>query len=306
MDKVPIVFFAYNRPEHTKRSLEALSRCDRFDECDLYIFCDGPKDDSQKEKVEALRQVVKIWAKKLNAKVVARSENLGLARSIVTGVTELCKEKGRVIVLEDDLVVSQAFLDYMLQALERYKDCENVYQVSGYMFPVSHPPEADTFFLPFITTWGWATWGRAWSIFDWEATGALAELSNRDQRKAFDLGGNYPYYGMLQQRFAGQNDSWGILWWWAVFKARGYVLYPRKSFVRVGGFDGSGTHCRNEPLRNQMMREPFDLFNLSTTFSWPGKIEYNEKAFKRIKFYLRNQNNGFLGSIMKRVFSPLL
>ncbi|MDH4229810.1 MAG: hemolysin activation protein [Nitrospirota bacterium] len=195
--------------------------------------------------------MARAWAAEHGAQVVARDENRGLARSIAGTVTELCEQHGRVIVVEDDFVLAPDFLNYMLLALDRYADAENVYQVSGFMFPAEHPVSPDAFLMPLTTTWGWATWERAWQIFDWNAEGALEALTDPDTRRRFDLDGRYPYANMLEDRLAGKNDSWGILWWWAVFRARGLCVHPRRSLVRVEGFDGSGTHCGNGDSLNQ-------------------------------------------------------
>lgn len=288
MSKTPLALFTYNRPSHTELALKAISRCDRIDECDVHIFCDGPKDESQKKNVEALCIVVKKWAKILNAEVVESKENLGLARSIVRGVTTLCKKYGRVIVLEDDFVVSPDFVDYMLQALDRYQEDTNVYQVSGYMFDVEHPSKPDAFFMPQATTRGWATWERAWRVFDWNATGAIEMLADKGTRYRFNLDGSYPYYEMLKGRLNGNNHSWGILWCWAVFKAGGLVLHPRKSLVWIGGFDGTGTHCGN----SEIDQAPFETFAkrvFSSTISFPSEVVSDKDAFDKIKNYLRKQ-----------------
>ena len=204
-DSTPIALFTYNRPEHTTRLFDSLARNDRLDECQLYVYCDGAKKPEHAAGVEANRHVVKQWAERLGATVIERSENLGLARSIVTGVTELCTQYGRVIVLEDDLILSPDFLTYMLNALHRYQDEPTVYQISGYMFPVKHPAKPDAFFLPLTTTWGWATWDRAWRSFDWQASGAQERLADPDFRRRFDLNGSYPYSVLLEQRLAGKE-----------------------------------------------------------------------------------------------------
>lgn len=107
-----------------------------------------------------------------NATIIEAEANRGLANSIIAGVTKLCDEYGRVIVLEDDLVVSPVFLTYMNAALDKYEDVEDVMQVSGYIFPVTaFENNTEAMFLPFTTSWGWATWGRAWKYFDPEADG---------------------------------------------------------------------------------------------------------------------------------------
>ena len=183
MTATPIALFTYNRAEHTARVLNSLANCARLDECSLHIYCDAPKREEHAAGVEASRDVVRAEAPKFGATVIERDVNFGLARSIVEGVTDLCDRYGRVIVLEDDLVLSPSFIDYMLQALDRYADEANVYQVSGYMFPIMQPEDTDAFFLPLITTWGWATWRRAWQIFDWDASGALERLKDPSLRR---------------------------------------------------------------------------------------------------------------------------
>lgn len=285
--KTPIALFVYNRPEHARLALETLSQCDRLDECALRIYCDGEKGPGDPE-VAAARQVAREWAERLGGEVIERETNLGLARSIVSGVTELCESHGRVIVLEDDFALSPSFLDYMLSALDRYADEPRVYQISGYMFPVAHPPKPDAFFLPLTTTWGWATWARAWQVFDWEATGALETLQNPTTRRSFDLDGSYPYAEMLERRLQNQNDSWGILFWWAVFKAGGLALHPRESLVWVGGFDRSGTHCGDQAWSIPQLPEQTTKLRYSR-FEMPALVAPDPGAFKRITKFLRRE-----------------
>ncbi len=302
--KTPIALFVYDRPEHARFALESLSRCERLDECTLRIYCDGSKNAADAEGVAAARQVAREWANRLGGEVVERETNLGLARSIVTGVTDLCEGHGRVIVLEDDFALSPSFLDYMLQALDRYADERNVYQISGYMFPVEHPAKPEAFFLPLTTTWGWATWARAWRVFDWDAADARGKLKDPKLRRSFDLDGSYPYAAMLEQRLRNENDSWGILFWWAVFKAGGLALHPRESLVWVGGFDGSGTHCGDQTWSDETTRRlvtedaPRDLFTM------PIKIATDEAALKRIKDFLRDQtfsNSSILWRLRRKI-----
>jgi hypothetical protein len=250
-------------------------------------------------KVEATRHVAEDWAARLGGQVIARSENLGLARSIVTGVTALCKQFGRVIVLEDDLVVAPGFLRYMLQALDRYRDDSRVYQISGYNFPIPDFPEADTVFLPLTTTWGWATWDRAWRAFDWNATGALEQLSDSQVRFRFDLEDAYPFSNMLKQRLGGKLDTWDIQWWWAVFKCGGLVLYPRHSLVQNIGFDGSGTHHGNSP--DAAFARTINSMPEGMPVRWPERVEANLEAFDQVKRFLRAQSPSRIRRMMNRL-----
>ena len=142
----PIAVFAYNRPRHTELLLESLARCERLSECAINIYCDGPKTSADDDAVKATRKLVHDWGARHDAVIINRETNVGLARSIVSGVTELCEQYGSVIVVEDDFVLNRSFIDYLLQGLERYRDVENVYQISAYMFPVRHPDKPDAFF----------------------------------------------------------------------------------------------------------------------------------------------------------------
>ena len=299
MTVTPIAVFTYNRAEHTERVLKSLANCARLDECLLHIYCDGPKSENQAPSVEASRKVVREHATRLGAHVIERNTNVGLARSVVDGVTDLCSRFGRVIVVEDDLVLNAAFIDYMLQSLDRYAEAANVYQISGYMFPVSQPASPDAFFLPLITTWGWATWARAWKVFDWDTSDATERLRDAATRRSFNLNGVYPYAEMLEATLQGEHDSWGILFWWAVFKAGGLVLHPRKSLVWNGGTDATGTHRGNQLWANQSLSE-FAADEWSADgFVMPEKVTVDEAAFAKVVQHLKSEHSS--GGLFERI-----
>ena len=300
--KTPIAFFTYNRPHHTLQALESLSRCKRLDECKIFIYCDGPKCPEQINNVLASQQVVQSFAEKLDADIIIQQKNIGLAQSIVSNVTDLCKRFGQVIVIEDDLIVSHSFIDYMLQALDRYKDEETVYQISGFMLPVDHLRPHDAFFLPFTTTWGWATWNRAWKKFDWNATGYQALFSDKIMRKQFDLDGSYPYYEMLIGRFSGKNDSWGILWWYVVFSLGGLVLYPGRTLVSNKGFDGTGTHCgKSMDYSETPQKMEFNNYRDGQSVKFPEAIAVDEQIFGRVKKYLQRTNGNVIQKTLRKL-----
>ena len=193
MSQAPVALFVYNRPRHTEQCLESLSKCEGAGESELFVFSDGPKRSEDKEAVEKVRELVKSrnWCKEVH--VTERKENRGLAKSIIAGVTEIVNRFGRVIVLEDDLVLSPQFLNYMNDALEIYKDEERVMHVSGYMFPVKVDlPE--TFFYRGTSCWGWAMWKRVWDFFEPDANKLLAAFKSKYLRWEFDINGSIGHY----------------------------------------------------------------------------------------------------------------
>lgn len=238
----PIAVFAYARPDHLRSTLLRLSACDRFAESAVTVFIDGPKTPDKAELVSAVIEVAKsVLGNK--ADIRASATNQGLAQAITGGVGALLAARDRVIVLEDDLEVAPCFLDYMNASLERYADDPNVFQVSGHMFDVSEFACRDqAMLLPLTTTWGWGTWSRAWSHFDPKATGWEQLRSDRALRRRFDLEGTYPFSQMLESQMSKGVDSWGIRWYWSVFRLNGLSVFPSESLVHNAGQDGSGTH----------------------------------------------------------------
>lgn len=252
MSFAPIALFVYNRPDHTRRTVQALRACAGANESELHVFSDGPRTPQAEAAVEEVREYLKRIEGFARVEVSKREANLGLANSIIDGVTRLCSAHGRVIVVEDDLVVAPAFLKYLNAALERYQTEPQVMQIAAHMFPVDVRASDDAFFLPFVSSWGWATWDRAWRKFDADATGYAQFKADTAQRKAFDMDGAYDYFSMLEAQLAGKVDSWAIRWNLSVFMNDGMVLYPKQSLVQNTGFDGSGVHTRGEALDQVM------------------------------------------------------
>ncbi len=282
----PIALFVYKRPVHTAQVLEALSKCRGAGESELFIYCDGPKRVEDTDAVEETRIVVKSRRWCGDVHIIESEKNKGLANSIISGVTELCGKYGKVIVLEDDLVVAPNFLVYMNEALGKYAGEKTVLQISGHMFPVDIDVEEDAVFLPFSTSWGWATWKRAWDLFDPEATGYESLNQDRNLRRRFDLNDSYPYAKMLFDQLNGRVDSWAIRWYWSFFRENGVCLFPKTSLVANIGMDGSGTHCGNEATESGVYH---NKANLKSDLLLPTETSSCKLALNLICRYLKNQ-----------------
>lgn len=291
-DLAPIVLFVYNRPDHTRRTLAALSANPLAAESDLIIYADGPKKPEHALSVDQAREVARRASGFKSVKLVERDENLGLAKSIIGGVSEVCSDYGRVIVVEDDLLVAPSFLSFMNCGLDRYANDDGVLQVSGFMFPGT-PAKPDAFFLPLSTTWGWATWRRAWETFDPSLSKLKMLESDPELRQRFDLNGSYPYFEMAKQQQRGVVDSWGICWYMTVFFRRGLVLYPSRSLVTNIGADGSGTHGVLHPR----LQASFDSGDWSINFVLPDVIESDVGRMQEIEKLLQSTKRTLLGKV---------
>jgi hypothetical protein len=242
MSAAPIALFVYNRPWHAAQTLDALRKNALASSSDLYVFCDAPKNREAAEGVARVRNLVAGIDGFRKVHVAERDRNFGLAGSIIDGVTQVCSQHGRIIVLEDDMVTSPYFLTYMNSALDNYEQEERVISIHGYVYPVDHAlPQ--TFFLRGADCWGWATWNRGWKLFNPDGKHLREALRQRRLERKFNFDGSFDYAGMLDAQIMGKNDSWAIRWHASAFLEDRLTLYPGKSLVHNIGNDNSGTNC---------------------------------------------------------------
>jgi hypothetical protein len=224
--------------------LASLLTCPEAGHSTVFIFCDGPRGEADRALVEQTRAVAREQRGFGSLQVVEREQNLGLANSIRLGVSDLCEQFGKVIVLEDDTIVSSHFLEFQNEALHRFADDERVMQISGYFYPLVIPGQSDAFFLVHGVCWGWGTWKRAWQHFRMSEFDILKIEKDYDYRRSLNLDGAYPYSRMLRMQRSGAIDSWGVVWYATVFRRQGLVLFPRQTMVRNIGQDGSGSNSK--------------------------------------------------------------
>lgn len=255
----PIAVFAYRRPQHIAALLTSLRTNPEHEKSPIYVFLDGARGEADAEDVARTRTVAREYAPR-HAKIIEREANAGLAASIISGVTRLVREYGRVIVLEDDLVLSPFTVRYFNDALERYQGEERVMHVAGYMFPVrAKLPE--TFFYREASCWGWATWERAWAKFEPDGAKIRDHLLAHNMQFEFDVRGSMGYLEMLEQQIAGLNDSWAIRWYGSVAMAGGLALHPGRSLIANRGLDGTGRHSHETNMFDvQLAQRPVVYF----------------------------------------------
>jgi hypothetical protein len=239
----PIALFVYNRPEHTRRTLEALRANRLAARSSLIVFSDGAKNEKAVPSVEQVRRYVDEIDGFASVTAVKRDKNRGLANSIIDGVTQVAEQYGKIIVLEDDLVTSPYFLDYMNDGLELYKNDSEVGTIQAHIYPLDLPSLPQSYFLPSAGCWGWGTWKRAWDFFETNGEALLEKLVNENLCSKFDFDGSYPYTDLLIENNIGRVASWAVRWYASNFIYDKKGLYPSKSFVDNIGLDGTGIHC---------------------------------------------------------------
>lgn len=244
----PIALFVYNRPWHTRQTVEALQKNKLAIDSNLFIFSDAAKNPETLEKVQKVREYIKTIKGFRSVNIVERKYNCGLAESIISGVTEIVNQFGKVIVLEDDLVTSSYFLTYMNCGLKFYYPDEHILSITGFSFTrnfINFPKNYnyDVYLHIRPMSWGWATWKNRWDGVDWNIMDFNNFIRDRKKIEQFNRGGT-DLTKMLIYQVEKNIDSWYIRWAYHAFITNKYSVYPKISFVNNIGHDDTGVHCR--------------------------------------------------------------
>ena len=296
-----ICIFAYKRPAHLKRVLDALAANPPAAGLPLIVYVDGPRGEADQAAVAEVVAVAQQAKGFLSVEVRPSPENLGLYRSLTGGIGEILAEYESIIVLEDDILTSPHFLQFMLDGLELYQDSPEVGSITGYTPPITQGlPE--TFFLRGADCWGWATWRDRWALYRHDAKAMAREIRDRGLAREFDLLGHYPYLAMLEGRAAGKNNSWAICWHSSCFLAGNLILYPGRSLVSNIGFDNSGEHCGPSVMFATMIDDvkPVKIKRI------PHVVEPEVFKIYSAHFFVANKMLKRIGNLLRRATKPLV
>jgi hypothetical protein len=295
--KTGIALFVYNRPEHTQEVLNSLQK-NKIPK--LYIFSDGVKDGKDKNTVGKVRNMIDSidWRE---TEIIKSQENKGLANSIVYGVNYVLERHTRIIVLEDDCVPSDDFVDFMEKCFDKYENNEKVMNVTGYSLPINIPSgyPCDIYFSYRSSSWGWGTWRRAWKYFDRNKL-ILAEIEKSPNlRKKINRAGE-DLIPMLKNQINGKLDSWAVFWSINIIKNDGVCINPVRSKIKNIGHDGTGVHCvTNNRYKVKIIKEDINLLNL------PDEIIIDDIVVKRCKKYfhinLKNKIKAKISNLLKLI-----
>ena len=304
--KSPICLFVYKRVETTRQMLKSLKACPECADSELYVFMDEARNDDEAKQVEEVRALFDdIQGFKAVYPFPARM-NKGMARSVIDGVTAVLKQHESIIVLEDDLVVSPDFLTFMNDALEAFKNREDIWSISGYtpkMDGIDNRDPKGVFLVPRAQCWGWATWADRWETVDWEVDDYKRIYKNKTVRKAFDRGGN-DLFRTLEMERNERIESWAVRWAYAASRQNKWTVNPMLSKVQNIGLKSSESHVGWHDERHHV-----ELQGASTIID--ANVQVDEElvqAFKkhhdlsiisRIGYFMRLHNLGY--DFVKRI-----
>ena len=282
--KAPIALFVYNRPVHTSKTLDALKSNKEAIESDLFIFCDGPKSGDLENiaSIQKVRDIIQNVSGFKSIKVFEHEINLGLSKSIIWGVNKIFESNESIIVIEDDIQTSPFFLNFMNDALKLYENESFVGCINGWNFPLELDEDTpETFFLPGADCWGWATWKRAWNLFELDGVKLKKNVVENNLEYFFNRRGQEDLFNILENQINKNNDSWAIRWYATLFCRGMYCLYPKNSFVLNSGFDGTGTHCKEISIEQSVQNSYKTITKV--------KVEDSDWFYPKLELYQKNR-----------------
>ncbi len=273
----PIVLFCFKRLNTLIDCIESLKLCPEAIYHDLIIFSDAGRNKDEQRKVKEVRAYISEISGFKSVQIKIRKENLGVDYNIITGIQEVAQVYDSFIVIEDDLVVSSQFLQFMNEGLEYFEDFGEVLTLSAFNY-VNIPKnyDWDIYFASRTNPWGWATWSSKIKHLDWNMANNDRFLSDSKQKKAFNSWGS-DRSRMLRRTLIGEIRAWDIRLDYFQFKNNMVTVYATKNLIINNGFNSHEATNTNGYNRYKVELEKFD----NNAFNFPDFIYFDPIIKKR-------------------------
>lgn len=298
----PIIIILYNRPKHTLELMKSISKAYNCKKYKFFIYCDGPKNVSDKYKIIEIQKILKNFKNNLDLKLNFRKKNIGLLGNIMNSISSVLKKYDKAIILEDDLILNQNFFLFMDTALNKYKNSSKILQISGYSYPIYN--KKSHYFLPLTSCWGWGITKKNWFLFmKFYKNFKLLKAHYYEIKKSkklknrFNFNDSYNYFHMLDNFFKKKVNSWGIIFYLYLFTENKISLFPHRSLIKNNGFDGSGNHKSKSDVFNTN-------FNLDQKGSFPNKIIVKNIIINKVELFFK-KNLTMYAKIKRKLYEKI-
>jgi hypothetical protein len=298
----PIIFICYNRYEHAVKSLESLKKNRLAKKSKIFIFSDAAlkKDKKNQKKILKIRKFIKKVRGFKSKTLILRKNNFGNKKNILTAVDRVFKNFDKAIVVEDDLLVSPYFLDYMNLCLNYYSKYKTIWHINGWSYPFLKNSTSDINFSRTMNCWGWGTWRNRWKSISTNEAKYIKNFNNK-MRHNFDIQSSANFWSQIIRNKNKTLKTWAVFWYATIFVNKGLTIYPKQSFVKNIGMDGSGRAYKKK-IDRIIFRKKFDNFKFN------DKISINNIFLKNeFKYYMREKTSlkSRLATYFKKIYYKL-
>ena len=281
----PVILFTYRRLKTLKRTINSLQKNNISNNTQIYIFSDGPKNSNDYNDVIKVRNYLKKIKNFKQKKIIFRKKNIGLAKNIIDGTTQVLSLKKKAIILEDDILVSENFLEFMNYCLDTFNDNKKIWHINGWNYPIElNATKEDIFYWRGMHCWGWATWSNRWKKFQKNPEKLINSFS-KDQKHKFNYDGNTNFWGQIKRNYDKKIDTWAIFWYASIFKNKGLCVSPKESCTFNIGNDKFATNMLDSDKSiNSNYKKKFNKKNI---FTRQEKFEENLITYNQIKKHIK-------------------
>jgi hypothetical protein len=277
MLKTPILFIIFNRPDTTERVFEEIKKQrPQY----LYIAADGPRinKEGEAEKCEQTRKILEKIDWDCEVKTLFRENNHGCKNAVSSAITWFFENVEEGIILEDDCLPSQSFFKYCEEILEKYRHDERIMHISGEN-PVSKEfGDGSYYFTKTAHIWGWASWRRAWKLYDVEMKSYPEFVKNNKIKEVFDKDYHRKYWLKVFNRvIEGKINTWDYQWMYTLYTNNGFSIIPNKNMISNIGFNTEATHT-SECNTNLANRPAFEIDEIIH----PSEVKQNNETLDLI------------------------
>ncbi len=236
----PVALFVFNRPEPTRRVLQAIAQ---YKPATLLVVADGPRNAAEKVRCDETRRVIEAVDWDCRVLTNFSETNLGAAGGCHPVFPGCLSSASNAIILEDDCLPDPSFFRFCQELLIHYKDDERVGLISGFNCGVAGEDEVSYAFSRSVSVWGWAAWRRSWSRYDlsmkdWPRLRNTNWLTDLLGTPAFTP----QWTNIFNRVHAGKVDTWDYQWVFCCLYQRMLSIVPARNLIQNIGFDADATH----------------------------------------------------------------
>lgn len=242
----PVLFIIFKRPDTTVKVFEQIRKAAPRK---LYIAADGPRASipGEAERCREAREIIKQIDWPCEVKTLFQDENLGCRLGAAGAVTWFFFQEPEGIVLEDDCLPDPSFFRFCQENLEKYRNDRRVMMITGSNLKFGKKTgHYSYYFSRYPALWGWASWRRAWDLYDLKMTLWPEIRDNRTLFGIFDDPKEARFWSrQCQLVYEGKIDTWDYQWNLANWLNHGVTVTPNVNLISNIGFANCASHTHD-------------------------------------------------------------
>lgn len=292
----PILLICFNRLDTVQRVFKEIRNVQPKR---LFIACDG----ARQERVGEVDQVaeVRAWIVdhidwECDVKTLFRDQNLGCRQAVSSAIDWFFSQVEMGVILEDDCVPHPTFFSFCQELLVRYKDDSLVMHIGGNNFQEGKKRGGGSYYFSLYShIWGWATWRRAWALYD-VSMKSFPEFKKKSLIKNIwkDVVIQKIWMNRFDSVYTNTVDTWDYQWTYALWDNNGVAIVPNVNLVTNIGFGEHATHTKTKHVVANMPVEPMEevihpsslSVNTDADVYYSQSLKMHKRIINKIRAYL--------------------